>query len=755
MAESLLAILLITSSAKDSQVTFRWPSHPQSSPRLARPRLIPRSLEEDADIIWRASHSSDQSSLPTSSLDELAGNEELDAEWERAGMRRARSVSYNGRRAASSRPGSGRNSPVEESPFADMEYRINPDYDVILGFPSKTLASVLLPHKLELFHEKFELTIDDLAFIGHPVCATPDRQWAFQDKEPSEVQPRGRNTKKRASEDETVGPTDTPTLKKDNKPPSQLDSFHLVFVMDLPDPSSASSGNIAKYFDLIYRHLAFSMTAMLFQEQVTHNFVERECDNLANLKEKCLREGEPYSFFVEQAQSTSSLAYSMKVLFEEIKSSSIANLTLGDLRFEVQVPPFIDTLLHPGMDLEDEYSDAGEGVGWGMESNLGWHLPSLMPWKALLLLDLENQDILEPLKTRGRLTMSDEDKDLAEDLDRFLQEVSISINLRDLGILLNWPMETHVYPIVRWLVKHRRAKLIDAVHPSLKTIFGLAPTFPAPLSDLSAAFDKEFDRKDVAPLPEILSALSSTETGSPNSNDHFYAMIVGSKERIPIYRDVMTWMLKRDLLVAMHLRVRIVATKELKMAVYNDAQYRRDMRSKKAEEAIKSSSDDDAALQAQNNYGGAYKATEAAGKKLLVRTGLITQSPVRRRSQSSGGSRRSQHKEVVKKDLTDEDDPEHGEDEIDELVLKEKGECLFSSVISDPARATPVQRRWIAAMSAKKDKTMAKLFQQINQYFDGKKTDDEILYRADITRKQLRFVLTHFGEYVQTFLYPS
>jgi hypothetical protein len=37
---------------------------------------------------------------------------------------------------------------------------------------------------------------------------------------------------------------------------------------------------------------------------------------------------------------------------------------------------------------------------------------------------------------------------------------------------------------------------------------------------------------------------------------------------------------------------------------------------------------------------------------------------------------------------------------------------------------------------------------RINQYFDGKCSDDEILYKADISRKQLREVLHLYDEYV-------
>jgi len=43
---------------------------------------------------------------------------------------------------------------------------------------------------------------------------------------------------------------------------------------------------------------------------------------------------------------------------------------------------------------------------------------------------------------------------------------------------------------------------------------------------------------------------------------------------------------------------------------------------------------------------------------------------------------------------------------------------------------------------------MCRWFFRINQYFDGKHSDDEIFYRAEISRKQLREVLHHYAEYV-------
>ena len=48
------------------------------------------------------------------------------------------------------------------------------------------------------------------------------------------------------------------------------------------------------------------------------------------------------------------------------------------------------------------------------------------------------------------------------------------------------------------------------------------------------------------------------------------------------------------------------------------------------------------------------------------------------------------------------------------------------------------------------DSRITQMFFRINQHFDGKRTDDEILYRAEISRKQLREVLHHYEEYVST-----
>jgi hypothetical protein len=131
-------------------------------------------------------------------------------------------------------------------------------------------------------HQKFELVVDDLAFIGHPVAADSDGNWSFK-------------SERIGSRDTTPPPDVVRDRPQSHSSPasmtSWLQTFHLILVLDLPDPSSSASGNVSKYFNILYEQIAFTLTAVLYQEQVLSNFVERECDTLVSLRESSISKG--------------------------------------------------------------------------------------------------------------------------------------------------------------------------------------------------------------------------------------------------------------------------------------------------------------------------------------------------------------------------------------------------------------------------------------------------------------------------------
>ncbi|TRM70460.1 nitrogen permease regulator of amino acid transport activity 3-domain-containing protein [Schizophyllum amplum] len=722
MAETLLAILLVTSSATGPTLVHKYPANPVPSPRLSRYR--PEKAEvlpiSNLDNPWRTSHAFEPSVHEPRSTAATNGAEYT---WRKpASAIRVRSASMSTRNAAGTSATPPKSAHLAASPTKDDQY------DRVLGYNPEFLTSLLCPHA-SMFHQKFELIVDELAFIGHPVCAYPDGTWKFK-PETGKPYARGRGSRNRQVSQEDADPSEAHPTEHLGTKSAWLQSFHLVLVLDLPDPSSCNSGNVWKYFDIIYERIAFNITAVLFREQVISNFVELECERLTSLREACIGKGQPFSDYMSQALAQTSIAPAMQVLFDSIKTSTIAYITIHDLPMELQLPPYLDTLLHvAGDDDIDELQEQDAADMWGPHMSFGWRLETLAPWKSILLLE---KDGFDPFASLRGPHVSVNDRPLVDGLIRFLEVASITLSLADMSSLLDWDLDTQVYPVVRWLVEHRRAKIVDVVHPGLKTVFTLPPRFEQPLKELTADFDKEFT-DPVASLPEILSLISTAP--SKQSDNHFYATVVQHRDLIPVYHDVVLWMLKRGLLIRLSLRIRIVATREIK----ERAKFRKHQRVKPN-------------LDVEKPNPALHRPPALPWLSLSPKAAHSYSFPGRMRSSESHVSAL-----VIREDdgekLADDDDDVF-EENAEGAASEEDDDGGAASIITDPSQATPLQQLWLATMSEGKNEHIAHRFAHINQYFDGKMTDDEILYRAEITRKQLREVLHVYEEYLQTFLHP-
>ncbi len=116
----------------------------------------------------------------------------------------------------------------------------------------------------------------------------------------------------------------------------------------------------------------------------------------------------------------------MKTIYEAIKSSDLAYVTINYLPLQLQLPPHIDTLLHSQddqrADFMDPYDDDSNLI-WGQSMSLGWKLPTMAPWKALVLLDDDSE--MDPYTALRGPQTSAEDRTLAEGIIRFLENASV------------------------------------------------------------------------------------------------------------------------------------------------------------------------------------------------------------------------------------------------------------------------------------------------------------------------------------------
>jgi len=188
-----------------------------------------------------------------------------------------------------------------------------------------------------------------------------------------------------------------------------------------------------------------------------------------------------------------------------------------------------------------------------------------------------------------------------------------------------------------------------------------------------------------------------------------------------MYHDVVLWMLKRDMLVTLHLRIRIVATRKLKIRV------------RIAKENALAKKAGGTGMR-EHFRSGLRQELEAAGGDSddldlspLYGTPYLSPSPRAARRYSRRGSSELLPTEEI--DETDEiqnsrsaTSDQEGSDEPDDVDSgwDTAEDHLLPSMISDPGRATPMQRRWLAAMSNGKEPEIVKRFQlsvKFNPFF--------------------------------------
>ena len=185
-----------------------------------------------------------------------------------------------------------------------------------------------------------------------------------------------------------------------------------------------------------------------------------------------------------------------------------------------------------------------------------------------------------------------------------------------------------------------------------------------------------------------------------------------------MFQEVVRWMLQRDLLVTLHLRVRIVVPASLKARVRHR---REEQREKRWHTGI-----DDAFRPRRHRAR-----TDSGGSEGDF--GLFDAPPWYTRrgpgSQHNGASVREVIEPPILEegiDLDEEIDDEEGEGEEEEVSSDEseaasrreeedeedEDDDNETSILADPGRATAAQRRWLQAMSEGKDELVTRRFDQ-------------------------------------------
>lgn len=215
------------------------------------------------------------------------------------------------------------------------------------------------------------------------------------------------------------------------------------------------------------------------------------------------------------------------------------------------------------------------------------------------------------------------------------------------------------------------------------------------LADYAAQFAKAFP-PSVPSLFALLASLSS-------SHQAFSNIVPSPSDDRPLYTDVLTWLLQRDLLVMLHVRIRIVATTAIKERVRRAR--RREQKEKRRRLLNGEGDDDDDEELSDERSSDDEDYRSASNSPEVGNSSPDTGRSRRRRSRSASDARTHVEHSGSQDSGADLD----ADDLVEEEELDYEGEGeeddTEPSLIPNPARATRLQRRWLEAMMDGKSDT--------------------------------------------------
>ncbi|KAG9080158.1 hypothetical protein FRC06_007002 [Ceratobasidium sp. 370] len=337
----------------------------------------------------------------------------------------------------------------------------------------------------------------------------------------------------------------------------------------------------------------------------------------------------------------------------------------------------------------------------------------------------------------------DDEGQADEDMFRkFLSYVHPTVSLADIAELSELNLKLDVYPMARLLLYNRKARIVDVIPAGMKVIYTAAPAFKRPVPELSATFSRLFPT--APPLPSLLSTLTSSSRP--------FSSLIPSRDHRDFYLDVLIWLLRQTLIDKLHLRIRIVATpevraaaraalvrerenarlgKEVAQAVGSARRDRRRRRKRRKSRA----SDETEIYFAQGGGGAGGEVFEPSSPEYTIRRSSYGHGhSSNRRRRSSRSSMSSERLSRIPEDLavlvSEEALEEEDEEEWDEYEEGEdegrvdgdgegNGDALWeedavggvgSVVIAEPAEATQLEMRWMEVMAEGKDPGIAQRF---------------------------------------------
>ncbi len=224
-----------------------------------------------------------------------------------------------------------------------------PQKKTLFGLDEDGLVGLLSPHRT-WNKRKFELSINDLTFIGRPVFAKQDGSWQRQKKSRKVKHRPGTPEAEQTTEDDEADKTASPADNIDRQDSafttkSELTMFHVVFVMNPPPLDHAY--RVKELYDNVVKKFSRALKWV----QVHNDYVWQQTDALLTQGQKLIAEGARSSATImSELLESSSLAKAMVAVYNAISASRIASVSLTPgVSISMQIPPVTSTAYLPAL----------------------------------------------------------------------------------------------------------------------------------------------------------------------------------------------------------------------------------------------------------------------------------------------------------------------------------------------------------------------------------------------------------------------
>ncbi|KAK4635141.1 Nitrogen permease regulator 3 [Fulvia fulva] len=403
----------------------------------------------------------------------------------------------------------------------------------VFGHSIDSLEKLLSPGRW-CDRKKFEIRINRLTFVGHPVYSLEDGAWTAKDKSAKDARKAKETTNREyadyhmylnpeslANTPPHLGPMrdaerdfthmpdsfDSQTIDKlgtsadshatvssGGQAAEQLSLFHVVFVLSSHDHERQQRANA------VYNDLAKVLSRALHYCQKQANYVSNESRRLLALRAKAKQNHWPLPELRKQLIETSELAWALKEIFEHVSTGAIAAVRLNGMEMSLHVDGSNDARTDGSND----------------------DLDSLC---ALLLLE-RKETLLQELSHPD-----------AAPLAHFVREHMATKSLQKNANRLGVPIKDVLF-LAQHLLKWRKARLITPLHQ--RNTYVVSPS--APLNQLSRLGEEYAKAYPTLPsLPNMLKILS----GKPIK----YGLLIPSRDHRVAYMDILSFLARHRLVV--------------------------------------------------------------------------------------------------------------------------------------------------------------------------------------------------------------